>query len=59
LGGVESGAVCGGIEKDGKTEEELAEEILGLNEELDKLNQQAQKLVLKIHQNVLLLAGES
>lgn len=46
------------IEEDGKTEEEFIEEILGLNEELGRLNQEAQTLELLIENNISQIAGE-
>ena len=40
------------IEEDGKTEEEFREEILGLNEELERLNGEAHSLETIIAQNI-------
>jgi type I restriction enzyme M protein len=44
------------IEEDGKTEEEFVEEILGLNEEFEQLNQQAHQLEKIIAKNMLEIA---
>lgn len=46
------------IEEDGKTEEEFADEILALNDELRKLNGEARELEDVISHNVRQLAGE-
>ena len=46
------------IEEDGKTEEEFAEELLAMNQELNSLNREARKLEKIIHHNVLNLTGE-
>jgi type I restriction enzyme M protein len=46
------------IEEDGKTEEEFIEEILALNDELDKLNNEAKKLEILINHNIRQLAEE-
>jgi len=46
------------IEEDGKTEEEFVAEILDLNQELEKLNQEAHQLERVIAHNVKQLAGE-
>ena len=46
------------IEEDGKTEEEFIEEILDLNRELEKLNQEAQLLEGIISHNVKAIAGD-
>jgi len=46
------------IEEDGKTEEEFIEELLGLNEELEKLNVEARVLEDVIGKNLRALVGE-
>jgi len=46
------------IEEDGKTEEEFIEELLGLNEELEKLNTEARVLEDVIGKNLRALVGE-
>ncbi len=46
------------IEEDGKTEEEFIEEMLGMNEELSKLNAQARELEDVIGNNIRMIAGE-
>ncbi|WP_066377999.1 type I restriction-modification system subunit M [Anabaena sp. CA = ATCC 33047] len=46
------------IEEDGKTEEEFIEEILGLNEELEKLNQDVHLLEGIIAHNLREIAGD-
>ncbi|MEW6710695.1 MAG: N-6 DNA methylase [Candidatus Riflebacteria bacterium] len=46
------------IEEDGKTEEEFIEEMLGLNDELEKLNAEAHALEAVIAKNIRLIAGE-
>jgi type I restriction enzyme M protein len=46
------------IEEDGKTEEEFIEEILSLNQELEKLNQEAHLLEGIIGHNVKKLMGD-
>lgn len=46
------------IEEDGKTEEEFIEEILGLNDELDRLNRDANQLETIITSNVKAIAGD-
>ncbi len=46
------------IEEDGKTEEEFIEEMLSLNEELEKLNAEARDLELVISHNIRQIAGE-
>jgi type I restriction enzyme M protein len=46
------------IEEDGKTEEEFVEEMLGMNEELEKLNAEAKELEKVIGRNIRLIAGE-
>jgi type I restriction enzyme M protein len=46
------------IEEDGKTEEEFIEEILALNDELNKLNIEAGKLEAVIDINIRKLVGE-
>lgn len=46
------------IEEDGKTEEEFIAEILGLHEELNKLNAEARELEHVIEHNIKQLAGE-
>jgi len=46
------------IEEDGKTEEEFIEEVLGIQEELDTLNQEAKTLEYVISNNLKQLAGE-
>ncbi len=46
------------IEEDGKTEEEYIEEMLSLNDELEKLNEEARKLESVISHNIKQIAGE-
>ena len=46
------------IEEDGKTEEEFIEEMLGMNEELSKLNAEARELEDVIGNNIRMIAGE-
>lgn len=46
------------IEEDGKTEEEFIEEMLSLNDELEKLNAEAHVLEAVIGKNIRLIAGE-
>ncbi len=46
------------IEEDGKTEEEFVEEMLLLNAELEKLNEEAHELEAVISRNIKLIAGE-
>lgn len=46
------------IEEDGKTEEEFIEELLSMNDELSRLNDEARKLEAVIAHNVLQMAGE-
>ncbi|MDD2212287.1 MAG: class I SAM-dependent DNA methyltransferase [Clostridia bacterium] len=46
------------IEEDGKTEEEFITEILGLNEELSRLNAEARELEKAIYHNINQIAGE-
>lgn len=46
------------IEEDGKTEEEFIEEMLSMNDELTKLNADAQKLESTITHNIKQIAGE-
>ena len=46
------------IEEDGKTEEEFIEEMLSLNDELEKLNEEARKLESVISHNIKQIAGE-
>ncbi|NCB40044.1 MAG: N-6 DNA methylase [Erysipelotrichia bacterium] len=46
------------IEEDGKTEEEFIEEMLALNDELEKLNAEAHALEAVIGKNIRLIAGE-
>ncbi|MBU2515348.1 type I restriction-modification system subunit M [bacterium] len=46
------------IEEDGKTEDEFIEEILLMNDELEKLNAGARELETVIGQNIRLVAGE-
>lgn len=46
------------IEEDGKTEEEFMAEMLGLQEELETLNQEAHQLESIIAKNIRLVAGE-
>lgn len=45
------------IEEDGKTEEEFIEEMLGMNEELEKLNAEARELETVISHNIRQIAG--
>jgi type I restriction enzyme M protein len=46
------------IEEDGKTEEEFIEDILALNDELNKLNDEAKDLEITIKENIKVLVGE-
>jgi type I restriction enzyme M protein len=46
------------IEEDGKTEEEFIEEMLALNDELNKLNKEAKKLEDVINHNIRQIAGD-
>ena len=46
------------IEEDGKTEEEFIEEMLDMDQELNKLNRETRKLEKIIHHNILELRGE-
>lgn len=46
------------IEEDGKTEEEFIEEILAMNEELERLNAEARELEAVISHNIRQIAGE-
>lgn len=46
------------IEEDGKSEEEFVEEMLAMNQELNKLNKEARELEEIIHHNILALTGE-
>lgn len=46
------------IEEDGKTEEEFIDEMLGMNEELEKLNKEARELEGVIGKNIRVIAGE-
>ncbi|MBN2769221.1 MAG: SAM-dependent DNA methyltransferase [Spirochaetes bacterium] len=46
------------IEEDGKTEEEFIEEMLAMNDELEKLNEEARKLESVISNNIKQIAGE-
>ncbi|MBF0239888.1 MAG: N-6 DNA methylase [SAR324 cluster bacterium] len=46
------------IEEDGKTEEEFIAEIVGLNDELEMLNQEARELESVIGKNIAAIAGE-
>ncbi|MFA6505432.1 MAG: N-6 DNA methylase [Treponemataceae bacterium] len=46
------------IEEDGKTEEEFIDEMLALNEELEKLNAEARELESVIGHNIRKIAGE-
>ena len=46
------------IEEDGKTQEEFIEEILGLNQELEKLNQEVHLLEGIIAHNMKEIAGD-
>ncbi|QOV23265.1 hypothetical protein [Anabaenopsis elenkinii] len=45
--------------EDGKTEEEFIEEILGLNQELEKLNQEVHLLEGIIAHNIKEIAGDN
>ncbi|MFH2065926.1 MAG: class I SAM-dependent DNA methyltransferase [Pseudomonadota bacterium] len=47
------------IEEDGKTEEEFIEEMLTMNNELNRLNADARKLEEVINHNILQLTGEA
>jgi type I restriction enzyme M protein len=47
------------IEEDGKTEEEYIEELLAMNDELTKLNNEARTLEAVISQNIRQISGES
>jgi type I restriction enzyme M protein len=46
------------IEEDGKTEDEFIEEIVALNDELNKLNKEAKELEDVINHNIRQLAGD-
>jgi type I restriction enzyme M protein len=46
------------IEEDGKTEEEFVAELLGMNEELTRLNEEARGLEAVIANNIVQIAGE-
>jgi len=46
------------IEEDGKTEEEFIEEMIALNDELNKLNREAKDLESVINQNIRQIAGD-
>jgi type I restriction enzyme M protein len=46
------------IEEDGKTEEEFIEEMIALNDELNKLNKEAKKLEDVINHNIRQIAGD-
>lgn len=46
------------IEEDGKTEEEFIEEMLALNDELNKLNKEASALESVINHNIRQIAGD-
>lgn len=46
------------IEEDGKTEEEFIEEMLALNDELNKLNKEAKELESVINHNIRQIAGD-
>lgn len=46
------------IEEDGKTEEEFIEEMLTLNDELNKLNKEAKELESVINHNIRQIAGD-
>lgn len=46
------------IEEDGKTEEEFIDEMLVMNDDLEKLNAEARKLNTVIGKNIRLIAGE-
>jgi type I restriction enzyme M protein len=46
------------IEEDGKTEEEFIEEIIAMNDELNKLNKEAKELEDVINHNIRQLAGD-
>ena len=46
------------IEEDGKTEEEFIDEMLAMNEELNKLNSEARELESVINHNIRQIAGE-
>lgn len=46
------------IEEDGKTEEEFIEEMIALNDELNKLNKEAKKLEDVINHNLRQIAGD-
>jgi len=46
------------IEEDGKTEEEFIEEIVAMNDELNKLNKEAKELEDVINHNIRQLAGD-
>jgi type I restriction enzyme M protein len=47
------------IEEDGKTEEEFVEEILGLNAELENLNEEALMLEKVIARNLRIIVGDN
>jgi type I restriction enzyme M protein len=46
------------IEEDGKTEEEFIEEIVAMNDELNRLNKEAKELEKVINHNIRQLAGD-
>jgi type I restriction enzyme M protein len=46
------------IEEDGKTEEEFLKEIVALNDELNRLNQDANELEDVINRNIRQLTGD-
>jgi type I restriction enzyme M protein len=46
------------IEEDGKTEEEFIEELVSLNNELNRLNLEAKKLEEVIDHNIAQITGE-
>jgi len=46
------------IEEDGKTEEEFIDEMLSMNDELEKLNAEARELEIVIGKNIRMVAGE-
>ncbi len=46
------------IEEDGKTEEEFIEEMLTMNDELNRLNQDAKELEGVINHNIKQLSGD-
>ena len=46
------------IEEDGKTEEEFIDEMISMNDELNRLNQEARDLEDVVNQNIKQLTNE-